>query len=213
MLSASFREETQRVVTIASGLNKDLDKYISNRRASEERSLFSKPRPVRKPKEEERLPNDLRVGEVRVVDGRPGIWERIFGKQEEEQIVSEDLSPEEMARLEAMETKIQRVEREEVRHPERIEELEEEREGLLQRFFGLFRGYEREHQMEEKAVKLKYVEEEVIPQIDEDVKRVLKIIHKWLNRLPTRVRDEFKKSNDFREYKELLEKYGVARHK
>ena len=40
---------------------------------------------------------------------------------------------------------------------------------------------------------------------------MLKLVHKWLAKLPRRARDDFKKSNDFIEYKALLEKYGVAK--
>ncbi len=127
--------------------------------------------------------------------------------------MTEDLSDDEMARLEAMEVELERVERVEEAHPEMAPELEEVRESLLDRFFALFRGYQRKHRLDEKAEKMQYIEDEVIPRMDEDVKHVLKLVHKWLGRLPKRQKDEFKKSRDFIEYKALLEKYGVAKKK
>ncbi len=196
-----------RVVMI--GINKDLDKYLNNRRSKEEGRFFSAPKVKLVKEEPEEVPQDLRSDEVRVVINKPGFWERMFGPKEK--IVEEDLSPEEMARLEAMEQEIEKVEEAEEAHPEMTEELEEVRESLLERFFNMFRGFQHRHRLDERAEAIDYIEDEVVPKIDEDVKRVLKLVHKWLGKLPKRQKDEFKKSNDFIEYKALLEKYGVAK--
>jgi hypothetical protein len=197
-------------VVIIAGINKDLDKYLSNRRAKEGKSFFSKPLiRIEKTKPDE-VPQDLETDKVRVIDDQePGFWQRLFNREEE--IIEEELNDEELARLEAMEVEIEKVERAEQAHPEVAEELEEVRESLLERFFSLFRGYQNKHALERKAQQLQYIEDEVVPKIDEDVKRVLKIIHKWLAKMPKRARDDFKKSKDFEEYRSLLEKYGVAK--
>jgi len=199
------------VVTIAS-INRDLDKYLNGRREKDGFRFFSRPKPKKQqPVLDEDVPQDLKTDEVHVFDKRPSFWDRLFGAKKEE--VTEDLSEDEMARLEAMEVEIERVERIEEDHPEMTQEFEEVRESLLDRFFSLFRGYERQHRVAEKAEKMQYIEDEVIPRMDEDVKRVLKLVHKWLGQLPKRQKDAFKKSKDFIEYKALLEKYGVAKKK
>jgi len=196
------------VVIIANDLNKELDKYISSRRDTDMWSFFS-PRP-RKPKVKAEVPDGLATGEVRVLeDEEPGFWTRLFRREREP--VSEDLSPEEMARLEAMQAGMEEIDELEEEHPEAMEELEMERESLLERFFALFRGSGRRHRLERKAAELEYVEDEVIPRIDEEVKGVLKAIHPWLERLPPEEKKAFKKSNDFQVYRALLQKYGIAK--
>ncbi|MBR9693001.1 hypothetical protein GOV07_03670 [Candidatus Woesearchaeota archaeon] len=200
-------------MVIIARINKDLDKYLSGRRAKEEGTgLFSikrkKPKPVKE--EPQEVPEGLKTDSVHVLEDRePTLWERLFKKEEE--IVTEDLSEEEMTRLEAMEVEIERVEAAEEAHPEMVEELEEVRESLIDRFLNTLRGFQHRRRMDRKAEELEYIAEEVVPRIDEDVKRVLKLVHKWLAKLPKRARDDFKKSNDFIEYKNLLEKYGVAK--
>lgn len=193
------------------GINKDLDKYLSGRRAKSEKRFFSRP-PIKIVKEEEQpVPEDMKSDEVHVFDKEQGFWDRLLGGKKE--VVEEDLSQEEMERLEAMEVEIEKVERVEEEHPEMMAELEEVREGLLDKFFNLFRGYERRHKMADRAAQLEAAEEAVVTRMDEDVKHVLKLVHKWLGKLPKRQKEEFKKSKDFQQYKELLEKYGVARPK
>lgn len=190
------------MVIIASDLNKELDKYISSRRESASWSLFSPRKP--KAKHAEELPEGLSSDKVHIITEEPLPMKG--GPN-----LSEDLSPEEMARLEAMQRDLERVDRAEEAHPAFQEELEEERESLLDRFFAFFRLSDRRHRLERKAHELEYVEEEVVPRIDEDVKRVLKIVHSWLEQLPSKEKKAFKKSKDFQEYKALLQKYGIAK--
>lgn len=195
------------MVTI-SDINKDLDKYIASRREKAQWDFFSSKK-THQPKKVEEVP-EMEPGAVHVLEDRePGFWERLFRK--EKPVVSEDLSPEEMDRLEAMQEKMEELDELEQEHPESTMIVEEERESLLDKFFGLFRGYGRRHKTEEALEAAAYIEEEVVPQLDEDVKEVLRIIHSWLNRLPKRVRDDFKKSNDFQKYRKLLEKYSLAK--
>lgn len=201
-----------KVVMIASDINKDLDKYIAGRREKKEWGFFSKAKP-RREQEETSVPEDLKTDSVHVIvnDDEPGFWSRLFNKEKEP--ISEDLSPEEMSRLEAMQTELKHIDREEGVHPEQIEVLEEERESIMEKFLGLFRGYEHKHKLDHEMDEIAYMEQEAEAQLDEEVILVLKSIHKWLNKLPKRHRDEFKKSNDFQAYKHILEKYGVAKKK
>jgi len=55
--------------------------------------------------------------------------------------------------------------------------------------------------------------EEEYPELDEDVKKVLRITFDWINRLPPETKIKFKNSQDFIEYKAILQKYGLAKEK
>ncbi len=84
----------------------------------------------------------------------------------------------------------------------------EKREGLLARFFRLLRGIPGTPGIPEKP------EEDLgTPELDEEVKEVLKISFYWLNKLPPQKMKEFKNSGDFELCKDLLIKYGLAREK
>lgn len=188
---------------MASDINRDLDRYIAGRAERKDWS-FLKPK---KDAPEESVPEGLRHDEVRVVeDAEPGFWERLFKK--EKPLVKEDLDDEEMERLEAMQDEIQHVEQQEREHPERYEELEERRESLMDRFFAFLRLSEDRHKLEEAAVH-EIAEQEA--QMEEEVKEVLRIVHKWLERLSKKEKANFKKSKDFERYRELLQKYGLAK--
>ncbi len=186
------------VIIADPGLNRELDKYISSRREPEGLFGFLSAKPKQKPKAEQ----------VEVQEG-PGFWERLFGKKEPE-LVSEDLTPEEKARLRAMQEEMAMVAQAEAQHPEAAPELEEVRASLWERFTGMFRSYERRHRLEEKALDLETYERDVLHD-EEEVRKTLKTIHKWLERLPMEEKQAFRRSPDFQEYKTLLEKYGVAK--
>ncbi|MBN2422441.1 hypothetical protein JXB41_04400 [Candidatus Woesearchaeota archaeon] len=49
------------------------------------------------------------------------------------------------------------------------------------------------------------------PVLDEDIKKVIKIQHKWINQLTKEKIKEFKKSEDFETYKEVLSKYNLIK--
>ncbi len=182
-------------------LNKDLDRYLSSRRESSSWNLFS-PRKA-KPKKVDEVPEGLSHERIYVIPGKPAKG----GPNMEE-----DLSPEEMRRLEAMQRDLERVNRAERAHPEYQAELEEERESLLERFFAFFRGAERRRKLAAKAEELAFQEEAMVREAEE-VKRILKVVHHWLERLPAEEKKAFKQSPDFQEYKAALEKYGVAKRK
>lgn len=197
---------------MASDINKDLDKYISSRKEKKDWNFF---KPKRQKTHSEPMPQDLSGSSVHVIHHdkkEPSFWQRLFS-QPPEAPVSEDLSPEEMNRLERMQEEIEEIDEQEQRHPEQFVELEQERESLIDKFMSLFRGYEKKHVLERKADELEYVEQEVIPKIDEDVKQVLKITHKWLGKLSKRERDNFKESVDYHDYKKILEKYNLVKGK
>ncbi len=84
---------------------------------------------------------------------------------------------------------------------EEIEEEIEETEGFFEKLLSLFRKKE---PVEE------YDDEQEEPE-DNDLKEVFKIITKWLNFLPPHKLNEFKKSEDFKKYKEFLLKHKLIK--
>lgn len=147
------------------------------------------------------------------------LWSSIFGKKEKQpEPPSEDLTPEEQARLAKMEDEINAIDEAEAAStdPEDIEVLEEARESLIERFFQSMRLFRHKHKVDEEAEYV-YEAEEAAKQerleMDQDVKEALRIAHTWLNQLSKRKKDDFKASADFKRYAAILEKYGVAKKK
>ncbi|RJQ18245.1 hypothetical protein C4573_00805 [Candidatus Woesearchaeota archaeon] len=81
---------------------------------------------------------------------------------------------------------------------EEEEQLEERRESIIQRLFKGFRT-EKEEPVEQN------------PEVEEDMKQVLKITFDWINRLPSETKIKFKESPDFVQYKAILKKYGLIK--
>lgn len=53
--------------------------------------------------------------------------------------------------------------------------------------------------------------EEEQPTLPEDVKEAIRTLHRWLEKLPAKRLEEFKASEDFQQYKEVLTKYGLVK--
>jgi len=45
----------------------------------------------------------------------------------------------------------------------------------------------------------------------DEIKQVLKVLHKWLEELPPDKKEQFKRSEDFVKYKEALHKLGLIK--
>jgi len=193
----------QRVVSITPNINDEMDDYLSRRRGRGGWRIFG-PRPAARP--------PAKASKPTVVREEPGFWKRLFGAPRKEEMIDEDLTPDERARLEKMEQKIEKLDEAEREHPEAAPQLEREKESLVTRFFSLFRGYEHRHQLDKRMGQLEVYEAEVAAK-DEEVKRVLKQIHGWLERLPPDEKEAFRRSSAFHDYKTLLEKYGLLREK
>lgn len=192
-----------------SRINKDLDKYLRQRRENKFSFRFgSKHKVVHEPVPE------VHEHEVTVEEREPSFWSRLFKREPEP--ISEDLTPEERVKLEAMEHELEAVDEMESADPEHKELYEEEKQSLLERMFQTMRLFRHRHQVEEEAEMVMEAEdtlEEEKAQMDEDVKDVLKITHKWLGKLTKRNREEFMESDDYKRYKEVLEKHGLAKAK
>lgn len=191
------------------GFNRDMERYLSGRKDKKVSFRFGKK--VRT----EKVP-EVKDNEMTIEERGPSLWARLFGGAPKP--INEDLSPEEQAKLEAMEQDIEAVEEAEATSTdaEEIELLEEAREGMLARFFQTFRFFERRHRVDDEAMAVMEAEEELAQkeaEMDADVKDVLKIAHTWLGKLTKRHREAFMESDDYQRYVAVLEKYGVAKKK
>jgi hypothetical protein len=96
----------------------------------------------------------------------------------------------------------------EMKHEEEL--LEEEQEQRVSLYEKLVRMFQREKHHE-------YAEEIEMPVPDaattDDFRRLAQIQMRWFERLPTRVKEEFKESEDYKAYKEILTRRGVAKAK
>ena len=167
--------------------NKDLVSYIKKKR--------NKPRRARKaaPKAKEM--------DMYYEEKRPSIWSQLFSKR-----VEAKMPKEKVAEIHEIEEEIEETDQE-IQEAEEIEKSAEVRkERLLTRLFRRMKGRERE--------KTEFPEEpEAVPQLDEDVKEILKITFNWINKLPKSKLQEFKSSEDFEKYKLILMKYGLVKEK
>jgi TolA-binding protein len=208
------------VVKIASkDLNKDLSGYIGKRRSRRRGKLFGWNKAVAikpaKPKSAEISPD------VEVEYKKPGIISKVFSfrrrlVKDAEQ--SEDLTPEEMAKLKGMEDDIEETEEQIVQKEDEVRELQQEEEVLVERresqlsnFFNKINFLKKKQQAQAEPAQEDNGKYE--PVLDEDVIEVIKICHKWLNELPPGKKRSFKASSDFQKYKEVLEKYGLVKQK
>ncbi|MBN2142397.1 hypothetical protein JW711_03635 [Candidatus Woesearchaeota archaeon] len=187
--------------------NRDLGDYL-NRRIKPRKSFSGLK--IRLPKifEDENEPSapQIRSNKVHVVYGKPGFLDRLFGRRQD----YDDIQEEE-AELEDMKEEIRETDRQIEAAHEIEEELEEKREGLTKRFFrSLFGGREQPDDVEVGMPE--EVEPEAEP-ITPEVKEVLRISGKWLNRLDKKAKAEFRESNDFEKYKFYLDKWGLTKKK
>jgi hypothetical protein len=193
------------VVVIAKDFNDDLDQYIEKLRGKDSSFKFpsknsKKTTSMSKP---QKMPELLSEEEVYVEYEEPSGFKGwifgLFGSKNVQKDV-EDLPEEVAEELEELEDDVEEID-------ETIEELEEVREGFITRFLQTMRLARRTQQPLTNDELL----EEVVPIMDEDVKEVLKILHRWLEKLPPQELKAFKTSQDFSKYKDILEKYDLIR--
>ena len=99
---------------------------------------------------------------------------------------------------------------------EEVEELEDVREGLLTRFFRILRGGNRRsvYDDEDGDIDPSVVASQMGESreaLENETRAVLKLIHKWLGKLPPEQITAFRRSPDFNRYKDLLDKYGLIK--
>ncbi len=121
-------------------------------------------------------------------------------KNNDEEINSEDLKEMEDLKEEKEELEDEYFELEELE-----DEIEEKKESIFKKISRIFLSGEKEPREE--------VVEEVIEQykLDEDIKDTFKILTNWIQKLPPVELKNFKKSEDFEKYKEVLKKYNMIK--
>ena len=150
--------------------------------------------------------------------GEPSWWDALFSTRKN--IPHERFTPEEEAQLHAMETEIKQGEAQ-LEHASpaqepQLEAAQEQRVSLYQQFVKLFR---REHQVEAVYEQFEHFEPQpvapVVPDtsVTDDFRTLASIQVRWFERMPTRIREEFKESEDYPKYVEILQRRGVARKK
>jgi len=198
------------VIISQKNFNDDMDKYLGKIRKSTPKS-FSQTINFLKSKPDENVP-EISDTETHVEYKEPSFFQKIFRWKRRYDIEDDELSDDEKLKLHAMEEEVEEIEDEEEQLHEMEEELEEKKSGILagiMRMLGLYRRSpdELEDEFEEDF------EAEPQPVIDEDVKEVLKITHSWITKLSPRYLKAFKASDDFVQYKVILEKYGLIKGK
>ena len=205
------------MVIIAKNFNDDMDEYLAriygrDGRAKKgvETQQPKRPKPKKRKKQEfEQVPAEVSEEEVFVEydDTRPGSnvfdWlADVFSAKRKDEGVPEDLPENEARVLEEAEHEIEETD-------EQIQDLERKRDSLWTKFLKSMRASR--SSAEDDGSDGDYGGEVSVASTDEDVKDVLKLVHKWLEELPPAKLNEFKQSEDFRKYKSVLEKYGLIR--
>lgn len=137
---------------------------------------------------------------------KPPFWSSWFAP-------SERIAEEEKMVLDTMEHDIKKGEEQLERvHEveEKLEEQQEERVSLYQRFMRLF---QREQQVEEEIQELKTETVVNDTAVSDDFRALAQIQMRWLDRMPTRIKEEFKTSDDYQRYVEILQRRGVVKRK
>jgi hypothetical protein len=129
---------------------------------------------------------------------------------------TEKIAEEEKMVLDTMESDIRKAEQElqavqEAEH--KMEMIQDERVSLYGKFMRLF---QKEQQVQEEFHEIAAAPT-AAPVIDtsvtDDFRKLAQIQMRWLDRLPTRVKDEFKESEDYQHYVEILSRRGVVKRK
>ena len=102
----------------------------------------------------------------------------------------------------------------ELRELEREEERHRQKEkGFFARLFGGKKPKEPTQEEIDALTAARAPIEPLEPTLPEDAKEAIRTLHRWLEHLPSRKLEEFKNSEDFQHYKEVLSKYGMVRKK
>lgn len=141
----------------------------------------------------------------------PGWFDKMFTAKEKED--HERLTPQEQAQLKKVETDIKRKEKEIEMVHEVEEELEEEQEEKVGFYQKLLRFFGQREQKEDEVIELEHTAPVEDTAAKEDFKTLARIQTTWLSRLPTRIRDEFKESEDYTLLTQIYERRGVAKRK
>ncbi|MBU1975503.1 MAG: hypothetical protein KKG59_03815 [Nanoarchaeota archaeon] len=171
--------------------NKDMDKYIKKRKESDGVTVNFN---IRKKAETKKFDEDLEeYGESK------GFVSRIFKKTESEEL-GDDIE-----QFQELEDELEEIETETDDFTK--EEIDQKKVSVMSKFFNFFKSENQESMPDDENMG----EDMVL--MDEEVKDVLKLALKWIEKLPkTRLR-EFKTSGDADKFKDVLIRYGIAKDK
>jgi len=165
-------------------INKDLDHYIKEKNRKDPFWKKFKHKPSSKEDVQEDIKHELEAAEK-----------------------TENISVEDKKDLEEMEHKI--VETNELEE-KMDEEINEEREGMLKKFFKKL-NFNKKEQSEEDDEEEHEPEESGETISEEEMKQFLKNTHSWITQLPPEKQKEFRESKDFELYTKVLKKHNLIK--
>jgi hypothetical protein len=168
-------------------INKDLDSYLSERKGRPFWKVYGRNHMV-KPKYKEEVMDSAIRHEIEHV-------------REEEH----HLKPEDKQELESMEEKVEEINKEEEAF---VEEADEDREGVLKKFFKKL-NFSKGEDNEPKVVQMSDNPEIIMN--DDEVRELLHGLHNWIIQLPADKLEKFKNSKEFELYTKYLRKHNLIK--
>lgn len=191
--------------------NEEMSRYLDTVKRDRSESVKSKFQFFKK-QELEEVP-EMGENEVHIEYKEPSFFKKLLRWKRRYKLdeLEEDLTDEEKLKLEEIEGEIEALEDEESDLEAMEEDVEERKEGFLSTLSRMINVFKKEHDHSDEDFDEDFMDEPSTPELDEDVKEILKITHSWLEKLPVRQKKLFKDSNDFERYKELLAKHGLIK--
>ena len=211
--------------------NKELSKYISARRTmgkpfhvqiidyvKETRKSMSKPRPeelmekvdeaveieVEKPEELMEEYQDLENIEEEIKKEKKSFWSFFIDAFKTEVEETEDLSPEEVAKvMEEVKEETEEFEEEYHELDDMEEEIEEKKDNIFNKLARFFSTEKNEPEIIDE-VRNEFT-------LNDDVKEAFRVLTKWIEKLPEKELNKFKDSEDFETYKSVLKRYNMIK--
>lgn len=169
-------------------INKDLDSYIHTRKDKPFWKVYGRNHNIKPKYKEEEMDSAIR--------------HEIEHVQQEEH---HTLKPEDKHELESMEKHVEEINETE---SEFVEEKDEEREGVLAKFFKKL-NFSKEEDDEPKTVQMGNNPE--ITMDDTEVRELLHGLHNWIIQLPADKLEKFKNSREFELYTKYLRKHNLIK--
>lgn len=152
---------------------------------------------------------------IKVKHKKEPFWKKFESHPKVEDKIKEDLehaeedeniAPEDKKEMEEMEHKIEEVDEME----EKVQdEFDNEREGLLKRFFKKLNFGSKKSGGSDEYVEAEETQD-AVPD-DEEMKEFLRTMHTWITKLDPETQKEFKESKDFEIYTGMLKKYNLIK--
>jgi hypothetical protein len=189
------------VVIIArkSEFHDDMTKYLQQRRGKKREPFFQNLNAILKPKKEETVVEEEPMFyEEKRSSGGVGPWLRSIFKKRIPDEFEENLTEPQKEELKEMEEEMEELK-------EAEEMIEEKQESVIKNFLRKLRLFKRVNEVEEEVIG------EDVPIIDDEMKETLKMLHLWIEKLPPKTLKQFRDSEDFENYKQILDKYGLIK--